>query len=301
MTKEYEFHPYASILPLMGQQETRELAADIQSNGLRSDIVLLDGKILDGRNRYKACEIVGVDPRFRDFNGEGDPLDFIVSVNVRRRHLTSAQREMVAARIANMPRGDISRFSEQSSHTAKRQNGKKTVAEAAKDLDVSPRNVARAKEVLRTAPAEEIAAIDDGKKKVGTVARETKAKLEAKQEHLDRTGYPIPDSVLSDWQRAAEWSKAILNLVSQSRAQLKAALEDEDLILAELSNATVADLNNAYTSLKCVVPYVVCTTCQGRQPKKCSLCKGRGFISEFAWKTYVPKEAKAIREKAVRK
>src|ERR1051325_9747662 len=160
--QEYEFHPYADVLPMLGVADANELAADIQANGLRETIVLLDGKILDGRNRYRACKTAGVEPRFRDFNGDGDPIDYIVSVNIKRRHLTAAQREMVAAKLAALPRGDVSRFSQQ---TSQRQNGAKTVAQAAKEMAVSPRNVARAKEALRTAPPEEIEAIERGEKK----------------------------------------------------------------------------------------------------------------------------------------
>jgi hypothetical protein len=87
-----------------------ELENDIRENGLRFPIVLLDGLVLDGRNRYRACKTVGVEPRFQDFNGNGDPVAFIVSVNVKRRHLNTSQRAMIAAKLANMPRGDVSRL-----------------------------------------------------------------------------------------------------------------------------------------------------------------------------------------------
>src|SRR5690242_16836956 len=98
--EEYEFHPYAAVVPMLGQVELNALAADIQSNGLKQPIVLLDGKILDGRNRYKACLMVNVEPAFRDYNGEGDPIDYIVSMNLCRRQLTASQKALAVAKIA---------------------------------------------------------------------------------------------------------------------------------------------------------------------------------------------------------
>ena len=77
-TQEYEFHPYASVLPMLGIAEANELAADIQQNGLRESIVLFEGKILDGRNGYRACKAVSVEPRFIDLNGDGDPIEMPV-------------------------------------------------------------------------------------------------------------------------------------------------------------------------------------------------------------------------------
>lgn len=300
--QEYEDHPLSSVLPMMGQMEIRELAADIQANGLRAPITLLDGKILDGRNRYKACQIVDVEPRFRDFNGDGDPLDFIVSVNVKRRHLTSPQREMVAAKLANMPRGDNSRFSEGSSHTAIWQYGetlgKTTIAQAAKELGVSPRSVARARGVLRTAPAEEIAAIEQGKKKVGTVARETKEKAEAKEKHADKTGYPIPDDVFEDWREAESFSDLLRDL-HRIKLRVEKAVDEDELVFREISNTTVATLKHAWSELQQILPYAVCPTCQGRARKKCTVCKQRGFVSEFGYKHWFPKETLELREKAI--
>jgi ParB-like chromosome segregation protein Spo0J len=73
-----------------------ELVADIRANGLLEPVTLYEGKILDGRNRERACVEAGVAPRYREWSGEGSLTAFVVSLNLQRRHLTPSQRAMVA-------------------------------------------------------------------------------------------------------------------------------------------------------------------------------------------------------------
>lgn len=297
---DYEFHPFASVLPMLSPIEINELAADIQGNGLRSEIVLLDGKILDGRNRYKACLIANVEPRFKDFNGDGDPIDYIVSVNVKRRHLTASQKAMVVAKILDLPRGNPKlKSSKNPTNPKSAQNAElETAAGAAKRIDVSQRTVEQAKEVLKHAPSSIIKEVERGEKSVSSAVKEIKKEKEPKptQIPLDKTGYPIPDSVSEDWKRAVT-QRSLLNQISDIRSIVKTALEEKDLVFAEVNNTTVADLNNAYSGLKNLIPYAVCTSCQGKQKTKCALCRGRGFISEFAYLHFVPAETRTLREK----
>ena len=283
----YEEHPLSQLLPMMSGEGLRELAEDIRENGQRAPITLLEGKILDGRNRYKACEIAKVVPRFRDFNGGGDPLAFVISANLRRRHLSESQRAMIAAKIAGMRRGG--------DQSANIKSGAKTVEEAATALNVSPRSVAAAKRVLKEAAPEEVEAIERGEKTVTEVARKAAAKQERPEKREDRTGYAIPESILFDWERAEETAARMLRSISDTRSELRRALEEQDLIYREITTTTLADLNNAYASLKCVRPYAVCSSCAGHNRAKCSLCQGRGFLSEFAWGMFVPAEIKKMR------
>ena len=74
----YDFHELAMLFPKMEGEPFDELVADIKENGLRDPIVLQDGKILDGRNRFLACEAAGVKPEFKTYEG-GDPLRFVPS------------------------------------------------------------------------------------------------------------------------------------------------------------------------------------------------------------------------------
>src|ERR1043166_7584040 len=69
-SKKYSFHSLCVIFPVMPDAELSELANDIKENGLREPNVLLDGKILDGRNRYLACQKASVTPKFKTFKGD---------------------------------------------------------------------------------------------------------------------------------------------------------------------------------------------------------------------------------------
>jgi hypothetical protein len=55
-----EPHPLAGLFPPMGRYEYEELKADILRNGLQMPIVLFEERILDGRNRYRACKEAGI-------------------------------------------------------------------------------------------------------------------------------------------------------------------------------------------------------------------------------------------------
>ena len=72
--QERQVHPAALAFPMMPEKELRELAEDIKTHGLLEPIGLLDGKILDGRNRLKACELAEVEPRFTEVDLHGSSL-----------------------------------------------------------------------------------------------------------------------------------------------------------------------------------------------------------------------------------
>lgn len=303
-TKDYEFHPLASVLPMLGTADANELASDIQANGLREDIVLFEGKILDGRNRYRACKSVNVEPRFRDFNGaEGHAIDYIVSKNIKRRHLTASQKALMVAKYAVLPRGNPSMKSSKTPAKPKSVQSTelgKPADKVATDIGVSTSTVEQAKRVLRDAPKETVAKVERGEKSVASAVKELR---EAKQEQtpaLDKTGYPVPDAILADWKRAEGFAET-LRKITQVKSVVSEALDHSDPIFAEVTNTTLSTLTNAYNDLKRVLPYAVCTTCQGRAPKKCSTCGSRGFLSKFYYQTCIPEEIRKLRAKAVGK
>ena len=92
-----EPHPLADLLPRMSEPEFADLRESIELDGLQNSIVLYRGRILDGRNRYRACRELGVPVTFSQFVGtEQQALTYVLSSNQHRRHLTASQRAVVA-------------------------------------------------------------------------------------------------------------------------------------------------------------------------------------------------------------
>jgi hypothetical protein len=150
-----EPHEYANLFPMLPDAELQELANDIKAHGFRKQfpIITLDGKILDGRNRWRACEIAGVQPLIEEFSGE-DPLAFVVSGNLNRRHLSASQRGVVAAKMANLPEGRPGK-------TTPPIGGVSQDA-AAKMLNVGARTAERASRVVKAGTSELVAAVESG-------------------------------------------------------------------------------------------------------------------------------------------
>jgi ParB-like chromosome segregation protein Spo0J len=170
-TNTYELHPLCSMFPPMDTAGIFELADDIKAHGQREAIVLLDGQILDGRNRYLACQAAKVEPRVEPFTGS-DALAYVISRNLRRRHLTESQRSMMAEEIlraTNPPAGGL------------------TQAGVAEQLHVSERSVQRAASVASKAAKPVKALVKAGK--VSLRAAEAVAKLpKARQRTLAKRG-----------------------------------------------------------------------------------------------------------------
>jgi ParB-like chromosome segregation protein Spo0J len=162
-------HPLCDLFPAMTDSELQDLANDIKANGQHETIVTLDGMILDGRNRFNACELVNVTPRLITFKGK-DPLAFVLSKNLHRRHLSESQRGMIAARLATNPHGG-DRTSEQGANL-RLAVPTLTQDEAAEKLNVSERTVQNAKKVLKEGTAEDVLAVDLGEKTVARVIEE---------------------------------------------------------------------------------------------------------------------------------
>lgn len=118
----------------------------------------------------------------------------------------------------------------------------------------------------------------------------------------DHVGFPIPTKILLQWDRADSEAKGALARISEVIAAVKDAKESEDVIYGELSKRwqdLLINLENVKSDLKRVVPYAVCTNCQGQIP--CRECFGKGFVSKMFWDESVPQEFKDLRKKSAEK
>lgn len=91
-------HPIADVWPMMDDDKLRELADDISKNGQICPVWLYEGKILDGRNRWAACKIAGVEPTTKEYTGT-EPTAFAVAMNDRRRHMNKGALAAVAVEL----------------------------------------------------------------------------------------------------------------------------------------------------------------------------------------------------------
>lgn len=178
-------HPAAEIFPMMGEDELKELSIRIKTNGLRNPIIVKGDLLIDGRNRLKACEMVGYTPIFKELPAGEDPIEYIFDQNIPRRHLSSSQRAMAAADLEGMTHGRTERRKDANLHLTPPVSRN----EAAKLLKVSPRAVADAKKIKAESPelAEEV---KSGAKTVNAAKKEIAA---AKPRKMARPA-PEPDA-----------------------------------------------------------------------------------------------------------
>jgi hypothetical protein len=196
-TEELQFHPLANLFPLIEGAEFDTLVQDIKANGLQERITIFRGMILDGRNRYRAAKVAGIELKgfqhgpapvtdepgvhFKQFNcrfvpgftnsaenQEKQALDYVISTNLHRRHLTDAQRAAIAADIANLGHGG-----DRSKSPIGDLNGVGQ-ADAAKMLNTSKRAIERAVKRKKADPEAHEAA------KAGKVERKPRPKREWK-------------------------------------------------------------------------------------------------------------------------
>jgi hypothetical protein len=108
---ELTLHPLCEIIPACTEKEFNELKEDIREKGLQAPIKTFESKILDGRSRYKACvelEKEGHPVEFRRdyFSGDANAaVAYVISINVKRRHLSASQRALIAARLVTSQLG----------------------------------------------------------------------------------------------------------------------------------------------------------------------------------------------------
>ena len=166
------FHDYANLFPMLHGEALDALREDIRLHGVREPVVFLGGAILDGRNRYQCARDLGVECPRVEYEGD-DPLGFVISHNLHRRHLTESQRASVAAKLANMRHG------ERADYRADRganlpicdaPEAPVTVSEAAAMLSVSERSVKSARKVHEKGAPELVAAVDAGEVSVSAAA-----------------------------------------------------------------------------------------------------------------------------------
>lgn len=163
-TEKENWHEVANLFPLVSKEDLKALAKSIKENGLQNPVILLDGLVLDGRNRLLACDIADVTPDFKEWKGlKGlTPLMWVVTQNLERRHLDAGQKAFVAIEIERIlakeakerqalsPGGKGSRLLTERIPEAIKGEARE---QAAKIVGVNPHYVTDAKKIQEKSPA----------------------------------------------------------------------------------------------------------------------------------------------------
>jgi len=182
----------------MSPDEFDGLKKDIAEHGVKDKIVFWDGRLLDGRNRLSAMIALGIDwePHRRDLKIAEDPVAYVISHNLHRRHLDTSQRAMVAAKLRPL-------YEQQAKDRQKIRKGRQAGAEAtmenlpqldsssARDaageaLNVSGKTVDAATVVLETGNKELISLVEQGEVAVSAVAKQLKDDQASAAEIVER-------------------------------------------------------------------------------------------------------------------
>ena len=180
-------HPAADIFPLASKEEYQALKLDIERNGLQELPALYRGQLLDGRNRLCACFELGFQPDFYALDDDIDPVSYVLSRNLYRRHLTSSQRATVAAdalplieaeakkrKAAGQKSGGKARHSASVKELTKAENDGRAAEKAAKLTGTNRQYVADAKKI-KAADPEAFEEIKGGKTTISKAKRKLTA------------------------------------------------------------------------------------------------------------------------------
>ena len=180
-TNNFKPHPLSDVFPMSDEDSYRALVKDIKEHGLREPIMIFDGKILDGRNRLKACIEAGIEPETKEFKGD-NPEDFVHSANINRRHLSKNWLAITAAEwTKNPPAGGVSKITTQA---------------AAEKYGVPVRSVERAKRIVDAGSPSLISDVKLDKMSLSfaeTIAKKMESKSEDEREENYKSGDAVKD------------------------------------------------------------------------------------------------------------
>lgn len=310
---EYEIHEYCDIFPDLSDAELQEMAESIRANGQLQPIYRWNKKILDGKNRLKACKLAGVNPVFESWcptNPADEKLadeeawNFANALNYDRRHLSASQRSMHAAMRLKRKSANL--------HSAE------TIKSVAKKENVSVRSVKNAKDVIANGTPELQHAVTNGHVAVSDAAKVSKlpkktqdaavkavtnghAKTVAKaverepgdetendkprRPKSEKVTVPIPAIIKPAADTLTEFASAI-QACGKLREQVRGICEGPGGgKLSRLWGDMERMLEQIAVNLKSYRFWAACPECkvtdkQKKSDANCKLCRGHGWIAK---------------------
>lgn len=216
-------HPLSAAFPDMPEDEFAALVEDIRQNGLLQPVVTHDGMVLDGWHRYRASIEAGVEPAFDEFDG-ADPVAFVLSLNMHRRHLNATQRSAAVVACRSWAQSGDNQHTQGGGEAAAPPRA--TVKQMADEAGASERTIQQVKKAHEAGLGE---AMRDGKVSAEKAAAIAKLPEPERQAALEAP--PAPKA------RPLE-----PNFGAHRIAELEAALAERDAKIRELEAANAAML-----------------------------------------------------------
>ena len=238
MTKLLEPHPFAEVFPTLDGEAFNALEKDIDARGQQEPIWVYEGKILDGRTRYRACQILGRDPVVQEFIGN-DAVGFVLSANLHRRHLNEGQRAMVGANLASLVVGA-------NQHTKEVGLSAKAAADL---LNVSTASIERAKTILKSGDTDLIKAVATGKTSVAAgveAAKKGKSKNQSQTTEDKPNGETEGEKLAKEKLKLSDTNdklveKLMSNLIEWKKVDADNAIAATSNLLSQLNAAELIE------------------------------------------------------------
>jgi hypothetical protein len=236
----------------MSADDFAALVEDIKANGQREPVMVYEGMVLDGWHRYRACLQIGVKPQQFNFPADKDPVSFVLSHNLHRRHLTPSQRAAaVVACTEWAPRGRRKTNGEPVPHL--------TTQDLAKAAQVSDKTIKNAKAAHKAGLTDAVKAGALTVKEAANVARgkaeqQSESLKSSSKRTLDQRSEDAPEQDDSD--ELSEARHTITELAQENeRLQDRLAVEAMDASEEEKSQAaeTIRDLRARVVTLEAEV------------------------------------------------
>lgn len=218
-------HPLSAAFPAMQPDEYLALKDSIENIGIQNPITLFEGMVIDGWNRYSAANEVGMPCQTVNLSSDVDPIDYVKSQNLHRRHLTGSQRAAAVIACSNwypahrpvksVPGTDLT----------------KTDADMAKEAGVSISTVGHVKAAQKAGLLEPVR---DGALTAKEAAQVARGAIEPKP------AKPVPVAVEPEEQEPPDYTE--LDAAHDQISELQSAL-----VVANMGNVTDDDKQQAAT------------------------------------------------------
>jgi hypothetical protein len=225
-------HPLSAAFPSMSVEDFQALKDDIETNGQHEPVMLYEGMVLDGWHRYRACAELGVKVKQFTF-ADGDPVAYVESANLHRRHLTASQR--AAAVVAVRAWAPAKRPAEAAKNKGAAAAPLSTNKDMAKAANVSVRTIKDAKAGHKAGLSE---AMKEGALTAEQAANIARGKPEPTQAPKKHAPWDKPEPTL---QPALDEAQEAVAILSEENDRLNDRLAVETMDASEEEKTKAAD------------------------------------------------------------